>query len=72
MFGPGEYVPDPTEGRVLSMSRTFQPHNWAFIAVATSTPLARDVAALPLATHPTSVRYTIEAMYAPVVPLTSE
>jgi hypothetical protein len=58
--------------RVLSMSRTFQPHNSAFIAVATSKPLARDVATSPRATNPTSVRYTIWAIDPPVVPLISE
>jgi hypothetical protein len=54
------------------MSRTFQPHNSAFIAVATSKPLARDVATSPRATNPTSVRYTIWAIDPPVVPLISE
>ena len=71
MFGPGEYVPDPTEG-IVDVKDLPTPQLGFFIAVATSKPLARDVAASLLATNPTSVRYTTWAMYTPVVPLTSE
>jgi hypothetical protein len=49
------------------MSRTFPPHPWALIAVATRKPLAREVAAWPLATHPTSGRDPIGAIDPPVV-----
>ena len=70
MFGPGEYVPDPTEG-IVDVKDLPAPQLDFYSRSHKQTP-CRDVATSPLATHPTSVRYTTWAMYTPVVPLTSE
>ena len=68
MFGPGEYVPDPTEG-IVDVKALPAPQ-LAYYTVATSKPLARAVGTWPLATNPTSVCYTTWAIDIPVVPLT--
>ena len=69
MFGPGEYVPDPTEG-ILTSKASLHP-NRHFIAVTISTIPAPDVGISPLATPPISAPCTTLAMYAPVARLTS-
>ena len=69
MFGPGEYVPDPTEG-IVDVKDLPAPQRGFYSRNHQQTPCP-DVASSPLATHPTSAPCTILAIYAPVVQWTS-
>ena len=69
MFGPGEYVPDPTEG-IVDLQDLPRPQLVAYTAVTTTTPPAHDVTTLPIATHPGSAPYTTLAICPPAVRLT--
>jgi len=68
MFGPGEYVPDPTEG-IVDIKDLPRPQRVAYSRNHDHTP-AHDVAILPLAPHPGRAPYTTWAMYPPAVRLT--
>ena len=69
MFGPGEYVPDPTEGMVAVKDLPAPQRDC--IIVTTSKRPALAVASAPRAPPPTSGPCTISAMYPPVAPLPS-
>jgi hypothetical protein len=60
MFGPGEYVPDPTEG-IIDIQDLPRPHLVVYSRNHDHTP-AHDVAIWPIATHPGSAPYTIWAI----------
>ena len=69
MFGPGRYVPDPTEG-IVDVKDLPAPQLVAYTATISTRP-AHDVAISPLATNPDSAPCTTWAICPPVARLIS-
>jgi hypothetical protein len=60
MFGPGEYVPDPTEG--ITDVKNLPPSQTVRTAGTSRKRPAHDVAIWPIATNPGSAPYTTWAI----------
>ena len=69
MFGPGRYVPDPTEG-ISNVNDLPAPQRGFYRRTISKRPVLAVVSS-PLVTNPASAPCMTSAIYPPAVPLTS-